>query len=196
MTAAGGAEGRKTERPGDAAGARRLLAGVRALVRRFAVSERADTVCCGMTVAQAATLEALKAEARLRLGTLGRRLGISPSTLTRNLARLEEDGLVARIADSEDGRAARVALTAAGHRMADRLERQEEAFAAQILERLPKGRRDDTLRSLQELLVAVRAATEDCCPGAFDHLMKDFPREESRDWRCSRDEEGCGRGPC
>ena len=80
----------------DTGGAgRRLLRSVRALVRRFAVSERADVACCGMTVAQAATLETLLAEPRLRLGDLGRRLGISASTLSRNLARLEETGLVA-----------------------------------------------------------------------------------------------------
>ena len=31
------------------------------LVRRFSLSERADVSCCGVTVAQAATLEALGA---------------------------------------------------------------------------------------------------------------------------------------
>jgi len=38
--------------------ARRLLENIRALVRRFSLAERADMSCCGMTVAQAATLEA------------------------------------------------------------------------------------------------------------------------------------------
>jgi len=37
--------------------ARRLLENIRALVRRFSLAERADMSCCGMTVAQAATLE-------------------------------------------------------------------------------------------------------------------------------------------
>ena len=43
-------------------------------------------------MAQAATLETLRAEGAMRLGDLGRRLGIAPSTLTRNLARLEQSG--------------------------------------------------------------------------------------------------------
>ena len=30
---------------------------IRGLVRRFSISERADVSCCGMTVAQAATLD-------------------------------------------------------------------------------------------------------------------------------------------
>jgi len=87
--------------PSEAA---RLRAAIRALVRRFAVSERADVACCGVTVAQAAALEALGAEGPTRLRDLGRRLGIAPSTLTRNLARLEASGLVERAADPEDAR--------------------------------------------------------------------------------------------
>jgi DNA-binding MarR family transcriptional regulator len=101
-----------------------LLRAVRALVRRFAVSERADVACCGLTVAQAATLETLLSEPGLRLSDLGRRLGITPSTLSRNVGRLEEAGLVLREADADDARSARVALTAAGARKAEELRRQ------------------------------------------------------------------------
>ena len=170
---------------------RRLLRSVRALVRRFAVSERADVACCGMTVAQAATLETLLAEPRLRLGDLGRRLGISASTMSRNLARLEDTGLVARDADADDARAARVVLTLAGRRKARQLALQEEAFAEDVLKRLPAAHRTALLSSLNELLEAVRGATEDCCPGAFDHLMKDFPRGKR-----GNDGEACRGGAC
>lgn len=153
-----------------------LLRSVQALVRRFAVSERADVACCGLTVAQSATLGVLLAEPRLRLSDLGRRLGITPSTLSRNLAKLMESGFVSRTDDADDGRAARVSLTAAGRRKAEELRQQEEAFAEDILRRLPAARREPLLAGLQDLLGAVRAATEDCCPGAFDHLMEDFAR--------------------
>ncbi len=154
----------------------RLLTGIRALVRRFAVSERADVQCCGMTVAQAATLEALEEGGPTRLGALGRRLGIAPSTLTRNLSRLESAGLVARIGEAEDARAVRVELTEAGRRAALRLWKQEEAFAEVVVAALQPARRRAVLDGLADLLGAVRQATETCCPGAFDHLMKDLPR--------------------
>lgn len=158
--------------------ARRLLRHVRALVRRFSVSERADVLCCGMTVAQTATLETLRLEGPLRMGELGRRLGIAPSTLTRNLARLLDLGLVRRREDAADARAARIELSAAGGRQADRLETQEEWFAGEILRRIPPARREAAVAGLADLLSAVREATESCCPsGAFDHLMVDFPRE-------------------
>jgi len=164
---------------------RRLLAGVRALVRRFAVSERADVECCGMTVAQAATLEALEAGGAMRLGALGRRLGIKASTLTRNLSRLESAGLVAKVGEPEDARAVRVDLTEAGRRAAQRLWKQEAAFAEAVLAALPSARRRAVLDGLADLLGAVRQATEACCPGAFDHLMKDFPKG------CGDDAERC-----
>lgn len=161
--------------------ARRLLHHVRALVRRFAVSERADVFCCGMTIAQAATLETLRLEGPLRMGELGRRLGITPSTLTRNLRRLLDNGYLKREPDGKDGRAAVITLTPGGHRQADKLERQEESFAGEILDRLGPEHRDAVVERLGDLLIAVRAATKSCCPeGAFDHLMTGFPRGDSR----------------
>ncbi len=159
----------------NASDARRLRDAIRALVRRFAISERADVACCGMTVAQAATLETLATEGPMRLGDLGARLGITPSTLTRNLARLEERGLVKRYAERGDGRAFRVALTSAGGRAAGDVLRQDLAFATNILSGLPDRKRRDVLEGLEGLLAAVRDATEACCPGAFDHLMSGIP---------------------
>jgi DNA-binding MarR family transcriptional regulator len=155
--------------------ARRLRSIMAMLVRRFALSERADVACCGMTVAQAATLEVLRSEGAMRLGALGRRLGISPSTLSRNLRRLRERGLLTRLPDPGDTRAALVSLSDAGRRAAARIVRQEENFALAVLERFRPGRGRAALASMEELLTAVRGATESCCPGAFDHLMKDFP---------------------
>jgi DNA-binding MarR family transcriptional regulator len=167
--------------------ATRLRTAVRALVRRFSVSERADVECCGLTVAQAATLEALGATPRMRLGALSRRLGIAPSTLTRNLARLEDEHLVERVADPADGRAFHVTLTSAGRRAAEEVEQQGVDFAEEVLARLPESDRGAVVSAFEHLLEAVRQATEDCCPGAFVHLMKDVAREEAR---AERSEDG------
>jgi DNA-binding MarR family transcriptional regulator len=158
--------------PSDAS---RLRGAIWGLVRRFGVSERADVSCCGVTVAQAAALEALSGHGPMRLSDLGRRLGIAPSTLTRNVERLVQAGLVSRLADAADGRAARVALTAAGRSAALGVAGREDDFARQVLERIPEDRRRAVLESLTELLGAVRSATEACCPGAFEHLLEGFP---------------------
>ena len=151
--------------------AQRLIKAIRCLVRRFSVSERADVSCCGMTVAQAATLEVLKLEGAMGLSVLGRRLGISPSTLSRNLQRLEERGLVQRIANPDDARAAIAALTPDGERAAGELEEREIRSAGAILDRLSPDRRVTVVQGLEDLLGAIREATESCCSGAYDHLI-------------------------
>jgi DNA-binding MarR family transcriptional regulator len=147
----------------------RLTEAIRALVRRFSLAERADVACCGMTVAQAATLEAL-ADGGLRLGELGLRLGIAPSTLSRNLDRLEDRGLVVRGPDPDDRRALRASITETGRSAASSVRDQEIEFSRSILLRLPKSASGATVETLEELLTAIRSATETCCPGAFDHL--------------------------
>lgn len=151
--------------------ARRLRTLIRAFVRRFQLAERADVSCCGLTVAQAATLEALADRDDIRLSELGERLGITQSTLSRNIVRLEERKLVVRHADAADRRATVVGLTAAGRAAAAEVQGQEQEFARQILEQLPAGRAAEVLTAVELLLGAVRHATERCCPGAFDHLM-------------------------
>jgi DNA-binding MarR family transcriptional regulator len=168
--------------------ARELLLGIRGLVRRFSVAERADVACCGVTVAQAATLETLNREGPLRLGSLGRRLGVTPSTLSRNLERLEAGAMVRRETDPDDGRSSHVFLTARGRAAARELERQELTFARQILDRLPVERREAVGSAFRDLLVAVREATEACCPGAYEHLMKGLP---ARDDACGNPGRGC-----
>jgi len=143
------------------------------------VSERDDAECCGVTRSQAATLEALSGERGVRLGELGRRLGIHASTLTRNLARLEAQGLVRRIEDDHDARACCATLTEAGKNAAALIASRDLAFARDILQRLPAARRGRTVESLDDVLVAVREATERCCAGAFEHLMEHFPERRT-----------------
>ncbi len=155
----------------------------RALVRRFSLSERADVQCCGMTVAQAATLEALGREGAMRLGRLGQLLGIAPSTLTRNLARVEEQGLVRRSSDASDGRAFQIELTDKGRRAAAQLETLEDGFAERVLGRLSPEVRKRALEGLGDLLEAVRVETESCCSGAFDHLLVEIKEVPSADTR-------------
>jgi DNA-binding MarR family transcriptional regulator len=165
---------------------------ITAIVRRFTLAERADVECCGLTMAQAATLEALR-PGPMRLAQLAQSLGITPSTLTRNLVRLEADRLLARETDPDDSRAARVRLAAAGERAARRVEEQELQFARGILDRLGSDRRrQEVVAAISELLAAVRGATEECCPGAFDFLLEDLP-DEGQGPRRSRDGECCGR---
>jgi hypothetical protein len=112
---------------------------------------------------------------------------VTPSTLSRNVERLETAALVRRAADPEDARSSRVSLTPKGRTAAGELEHQEVAFARQVLERLPEERREAVLAAFHDLLVAVREATEECCPGAYEHLMEGLPDQ-------GEDASACGGG--
>lgn len=158
--------------------ARRLQWLVQALVRRFAVAERAEISCCGTTVAQAAALSALRMAGPTRAGDLGRRLGIDPSTLSRNLDRLETRGLVRRVAGTGDARVRHVELTAAGQEAAAAVAEQEEEFARSILDHLPDNGESAVLTALELLLEAIRRATSGCCPGVYDHLFNQIDQEK------------------
>ena len=160
-----------------------LWRAIQLLVRRFSISERSEVSCCGMTVAQAAAVEAL-ATGPLSMSDLARRLGISPSTATRNLQRLEQNGLVERFTDPDDARVARIRLTDTGRRAAGELAEQEIAFARSILREIPAERRQAVLTAVGELLTAVRRATETCCPGAFDHLLEERSGTADREDIC------------
>ncbi|MCP4201242.1 MAG: winged helix-turn-helix transcriptional regulator [bacterium] len=132
-----------------------LLEGLRALTRTQQISERANVACGGMTVAQAATLQVLYLEGPMRLGVLSRRLGIAPSTLTRNVERIEARGWVERVSDPKDGRAYRMRLTADGRTQARQIEEQNEQFAQLLIAELPLHRRERVIGGLLDLLEAI-----------------------------------------
>lgn len=160
-----------------------LLLAMRALVSSQQVATRADVACCGMTVAQAATLRTLAVEGPSRLGALSERLGVTPSTLTRNVERMEERGWVERVPDPDDGRAWRLRLSPSGRRQARDLERQDERLAEALLESLPPERRERAVDGLLDLLDAIDRLTGSCCPDRFSpiHDFVEAHRRASED---------------
>lgn len=167
---------------------RRVRGLLELLLRRFALAGRADVACCGMTVAQAATLNTLSTEGAMRLGTLSVRLGISPSTLSRNVDRLEERGLVRRSPDPADRRAIQVALSDGGYEAAAQLKSQEDEFMEAVLACMSDDDAMAVVHGLEALLRAVRELTESCCPGAYEHLVE---KVESDPKGCCYGKEDC-----
>jgi DNA-binding MarR family transcriptional regulator len=91
---------------------------------------------------------------RLRPADLAERAGLSRATVTRLIDGLARDGLVARRADAEDGRAKRVELTAGGRRLLQRIAPRH----ARRLEALTRHLTEDDRRQLRRLLERLRAA--------------------------------------
>lgn len=67
-----------------------------------------------------------------RQGALAELVHADPSTISRHVASLVEQGLVRRVADASDGRASRLVVTDAGHAAVTALCRERENHLAQV----------------------------------------------------------------
>jgi len=84
----------------------------------------------------------------LRQGALAEHLRADPSTVSRHVAALVDEGLVRRVADESDGRATRLVVTDAGLAALEQLGRDRAAF----LERVTTGWPADDLATFTGLL--------------------------------------------
>jgi DNA-binding MarR family transcriptional regulator len=106
------------------------LRGVVARVDRLLARE---LVGSDLTRTQVSILFALVRRGEHRLGDLAEREGVNPTMLSRVVAALEAAGLVQRLPDPQDRRAALVAATAAGARLYERLQRERASLIAEYV---------------------------------------------------------------
>jgi DNA-binding MarR family transcriptional regulator len=83
-----------------------------------------------------AGLATISRHGRLTPSELASRERIQRPTATRLIARLEEQGLVERMADPDDGRSISIATTPAGEARLERSRTRRDAFLTRRLERL------------------------------------------------------------
>ena len=106
-----------------------------------------------MSMTSSSTLAALLSDGPMRVTALAARQGVTQPTMTTLVHSLERDGLVVRMPDPADGRAALVRLTDAGENLVRERRRQYAQVAANYVRMLP----DDQRRSLDDALPAIRA---------------------------------------
>ena len=87
----------------------------------------------GLSPSQAAALATIDRHGPLTPSELATRERIQRPTVTRVLARLEEDGLVSRTADPKDGRSSLIAVSPAGHARLEELRTRKDAYLARRL---------------------------------------------------------------
>ena len=121
------------------------------LVRDFNVLDRDQTVCCGITVSQCYTIEALARRGKLSMNQLSEEVGVTTSTMTRVVDVLVRDGIVRRRSNPDDRREVRIELTPAGGRLAGGLARCVDEWARQVLRQIDAGDRKRVLSSLRLL---------------------------------------------
>jgi DNA-binding MarR family transcriptional regulator len=90
----------------------------------------------------AAALSTVERHGPLTPSDVAARERIQRPTVTRVLARLEEQGLIERMADPRDGRSSLVMTTAAGRALLEELRTRKTAFLAHRIERLTSEERE------------------------------------------------------
>ena len=111
----------------------------------------------GLRVPEWRALAALYARKDSTMGELADLATIDRTTLTRTVDRMQEAGWLSRFADDSDMRITRLALTAAGRRMFDRIWPEVQQLNAFALEGLSKAE----IQQLHNTLARMRANLED-----------------------------------
>jgi DNA-binding MarR family transcriptional regulator len=107
-----------------------------------------------------AALATIERHGPLTPSELAQRERVQRPTVTRTLARLEEDGIVQRAADPADGRSFLVSLTPAGLELLHEVRTRKDAYLARRLRELDDEEREALARAadvLERLLEGDRA---------------------------------------
>ena len=96
----------------------------------------------GLSPSQTAALSTIERHGPLTPSELATRERVQRPTVTRVLARLEEDGLVDRAADPDDRRCSLVSISAAGRELLDEARTRKDAYLAMRLESLDTADRE------------------------------------------------------
>jgi DNA-binding MarR family transcriptional regulator len=138
--------------PAEVELAARMRLAIGRLHRRF--SRRAVG---GLTPSQLSVLATVEQHGPLRLGDLAVREVITPPTVTRLVASLQDRSLVNRVPDPEDGRAALIEVSAEGLALLEEIRRERTAFIAERLARLDpvqRARVSEAVAMLEQLIDA------------------------------------------
>lgn len=115
----------------------------------------------GLSLARFRVLQALASGGRIRMNELSAALGVVPRTVTTIIDALENDRLVARLADPADRRATLLEITEEGLSQLRRLRTLHDAAAAELFEVLTPAEKQQLARLLRRLQAAA-----DADPGA------------------------------
>ena len=113
--------------------------------------QEADT---GLSPSQQSALGTIDLQGPITLGDLAAAEQVTPPTITKAVARLEEEGLIDRTVDTSDRRIIRVSTTRDGRRRLEHSRARRNAFLAARLEELGPDavrRLHDAIDALEEL---------------------------------------------
>jgi DNA-binding MarR family transcriptional regulator len=148
------------EDPGDCVG--ELLDQAMDLTVRF-LSDRAD-----LSASAAFAMNRVGREGPIRLTALAAKEGVSQPSMTQLVQRLERLGLVTRLADPDDGRAALIGITGQGQKLLDDRKQLRRERLTALLETLTSEDKSTLWLAARVALPVLHqlAANADCPPNS------------------------------
>lgn len=125
-----------------------LVARLRAVIGRLARELNDTSTGADLTPTQYSVLALVHVRGPIGLTELTELEGLNPTMLSRIVKVLDERGLISRLPDPNDLRAARVAATAAGARVHERIREQRTRVLTECLEQLPPQTADQLLAAV------------------------------------------------
>src|SRR5262249_5317587 len=139
----------------DGAGA--ALDALRRIVRYFRLADREVQIACGLSVAQLFVLATIAETPGVSMADLAVRTLTDQSSVSTVVARLVDNGYVARKQARGDRRRAELRLTVAGRRVVRRAPRVPQTRVIAAIEAMPAARRGELVRALEGLAAAIGA---------------------------------------
>jgi DNA-binding MarR family transcriptional regulator len=127
--------------------AARLRIAVARLSRRL----RATKAAGALTATEVDVLVAAERRGPIRMSDLASFAGLNPTMLSRLIPKLEEAGLIRRLADGADRRVCRVEATAKGRALLDRVRSERNDALSRQMSQLAVREREAVLRALPVL---------------------------------------------
>jgi len=133
-----------------------LVARLRGVIPRLARELNDTSTGEGLTPTQYSVLALVRSRGPLGLAELTELEGLNPTMVSRIVKVLDERGLIRRMADPNDLRAARLEATPAGEQVHDRVRAQRTQVLSERLGRLPA----ETAEALLAAVPAMEALAE------------------------------------
>jgi DNA-binding MarR family transcriptional regulator len=130
-------------------------------IKLYNLLDRDEKACYEVTVQQCCTLLAFEKRSKMTMNELSVELGLSSSTMTRNVDILVRRGYLERVRDDNDRRLVFVQLTEPGKELTAKLQQCECDFFAEALRAIPESEWENVASSLKLLLAALKV--KGCC---------------------------------
>jgi DNA-binding MarR family transcriptional regulator len=128
-----------------------LVSRLRSVIHRLARVLNDTSTGEDLTPTQYSVLAMVRVRGPLGLTELNELVGLNPTMLSRVVKVLDERGLIRRMQDPGDLRAARVAVTPAGEQVHDRVREQRTKVVSECLLGLPADTRARLLAAVPDL---------------------------------------------